>query len=427
MKKSENAFKHKCYLGQLFRYGYFVSGLLIASVIATLAVALVKLDIISAINSVKNLKLFLIIAVGVISLFVVIYLLAKIRCKRLCIADSIGIAIVLVGIAATALIFIKTDYQNIGKNDIISMIIGVVILVLGLTYFFFRMAFFVKHERRSIIYIKNSVTSYFSVIGQKYSFASVLLCGLVLCSLSYIALTSSYANLIVIQFINNRPFSIVMGFAIVCLILYCIIQASEKNVNPVDLLICSGVIFFPITIVNSIILKENYVRSLTFIALLLALYLMLLIVRLMSFDVTVINKPKNRRTFSEVILSITVSALILAGAILVYQTNALRNSFAVLGQIENVHCVLFFPVLNITLTAGIALIFNFVISFVNINSEKRTSGDTLSDASFITSIFGFAFLAFESSFTSILAIVGWFLINLMLFIARQRRLKENRK
>jgi hypothetical protein len=224
----------------------------------------------------------------------------------------------------------------------------------------------------------------------------------------------------------NRPFSIVIGFAIACFVLYCIIQASERNVNPVDLILCSGVIFFPITIVNAVLLKEDYTRALTFIALLMALYMMLLIVRLMSFDVTVINKPKHRRTFSEFILSLTISALILASAVLITQSNALKSSLEVLGQLDNVHCISFFPVIIITLTSGIALLFNIIISFVNLNGEKRTSGDTLSDASFITSILSFSLLAFESSFTSILAITGWFLLNLMLFIARQRRLNENK-
>ena len=153
---------------------------------------------------------------------------------------------------------------------------------------------------------------------------------------------------------------------------------------------------------------------------------MLLIVRLMCFDVTVINRPKNKRTFSELLLSITISSLIVGAATLIIHSNAIESTLKVLGEVGNVHCITFFPVITIVLTAGIALLFNLIIGFININGEKRTSADTLSDASFITSILGFSLLAFVNSFTAVLGFIGWFLLNLMLFIARQRRLHESK-
>lgn len=425
MEIRNNQLKKKGYLIELFRHGYFVVSLLLAVLSTTLMVCSFDLHLFPAMKTVKNLDIFVFVSICTIALFILIYMIAKVRCSRLCIADSLGFTFVLLGVGVILYVVFGLKISELDTKTLIRLVMGAVIFAIGLTYVFLRMAFFKVHERRSIIYIKNSLAGYYSVIGQKYSFASVLITGLVISSLLYLALNSSFANFVAISLRSNVAFAIIMGFVALCFVLYCVFHASEKSVNPLDLVLCSGIVFFPIGAVNSILLKEDYVRSLTILCIILAVYLMLVIVRLMCFDVTVIKKPKNKRTFSEVLLSITISALIVGAGALFIPSNAVLGSLSVLGKANNTHAITFFPVITITLTAGIAMLFNLAIGFVNINADKRTACDTLSDASFITSIFGFALIPFVPTIYPILAIIAWFFINLMLFIARTRRLKEN--
>ena len=422
--KKNNTIKHDNYFKEYIRHGYFIVSLFLAVLTITFLVALVQFDVLDAIESVKNLTLYLAISIGIIVLLVLIYMIAKIRCSRLSIADSLGFAFILTGIGSVIYFALLPDH--ITQTDIIRIIICGLIFVIGLAYLFFRLAFFTKHERRKIIYIKNSLTGYFSLIGQKYSFMSVLLTGIVITAVVHLGLLSSFAGFVVSTFLNNLPFAVIMGFAATVFILYVAIQVSDKHVNSVDVILSSGVIIFPISALNCILLKDPFTTPLTLLAIIFALYLVLFIVRINCFDITVPEKH-DKKHFTDALLSVATSALLVGGSVLLIKADALQNSFAHLGEMDTVHCVSFFPVLVIALAIAISTLFNVIVSIANINAKKLNGADILTDISFITSIMAFSLLLFIPSYVLGIGLGAFFIMNLTIFIARRRTLSVKRR
>lgn len=421
MTKTKNLNKDG-YFKKMLKHGYLIVSILIATLAMTMLVALVNFKVIDAIESVKNLTLYLGISIGVVLLYVLIYMLGKIRCERLSLADSIGFAVMLIGIGIV--LYFALYIRTFTQTGITRIVIGAVIFVLGLAYLFFRLAFFKKHERRKIVYIKNSLTGYFSLIGQKYSFVSVLITGIVAVSLLHLAFTPSIANRIVVSLMYNTPFLIIMGLTGLAFILYLTIEVSSKHVSPVDLLLSSGIVFFPIAVVNCLLLKESYIRPLIVVATIFALYLVLLIVRVNCFDITVPEKH-DKKHFSDILLTITVSMLIVGGATLIIQTN-LPGAFMSVGAMDSIHCISFAPASILLGAVGIATLFNFVISIANINAKTLNGVDTLSDISFTSSVLAFGIIAIYPALTLILIVSAFFIMNLAVFIARRRVLSAKK-
>lgn len=422
----ENTEKQKQdrYFKTFVKYGYFFVSVLLSALALTLLVAIFDYDLITAINSVKNLTLYMGIAVGIIGLFTLIYLLAKIRCERLSIADSLGFSLIVTGIGTS--LYFALIVQRFDQTGIRRIIIGATIFILGITYLLLRLTFFKKHERRKIIFIKNSLTGYFSLIGQKYSFMSVILTGIVACAVMHLALTSSFANYVATSFIYDKAFLIIMSVTAVCFLLYLVIEVSNKHVTPVDLLISSGIVFFPISVLNVVLLKPSIARPLTFIAIAFAFYLVLLIVRINCFDITAPEKH-DKKHFSDIILEIAISTLLVGGTALLIHSNAINGSLPLLGNVGTPHCITFFPVIVIALAIAASVLFNLTTSIINVNGKKLNGSDVLSDVSFITSILSFSLIAIYPSIIFIAALVAFFLMNLTIFIARKRVLASNAK
>ena len=420
MKKEKNP-KRQCYFKEFVKHGYFVISLLLSTLAITFLALNGKYQIVDAVESVKNLLLYVCVALGVFVLFIIIYMLAKVRSSRLSVADSIGFATLLTGIGSV--LFFTLYVRNFSQNGIIYIVLSGVMAVLGIAYLLLRLAFFKEHERRKIVYIKNTLTGYFSVIGQKYSFVSVVLTALIACSFMWLMLTPSFANYIVTSFLYNTTFTVILSVVAVLFVLYLAIEVSSKHVVPVDIILASGIIFFPVSVANSIILKAEFTSSLTFIAILFAVYLLLLIVRINCFDITVPEKHDKKR-FPDVLLAFTVSALIVAGASIIVDSNGILGTFSQLGEKGTVHSISFFPMFILALAVAISTLFNLIISIANIRSKKLNGADILSDVSFISSMMAFVLLAIIPSYTLGAILGGIFIVNLAIFIARQRTLKS---
>ena len=403
------------YFFKVFKHGYFLISLLLACLSTTLVVCYYKFDFTSIILAVEGLKLYLISACSIFCLFVLIYLLSKIRCPRLSIADSIGFSLMISGIADMAVfLFMINEFD---QTNITRIVIGGLIFILGLAYMFLRLAFFQRHEKHEIIYIKNSLTGYFTTVGQKYSFVSVMLSAMVLCAVTFIALDRNLANFITSYFYANTAYFVIFVVSAVVFLLYCIIEISSKSVNPVDVLLCSGIVVFPVTALNCFFLKETPSDSLTVLAIALTLYLVFVIVRVLSFDVTVLPKKANKRTLPEVILTIAVSVAIVGTACTIYPL----LPFIEIGNIKSISVL---PVCILIGAVVIPVLFSLVLSIVNIPKKTRNRADLFMDISLLTSVLSFLLLAVNFSLVLLAVLSAILLINLYSFTARLRILNS---
>ena len=402
------------YFKELTKKGYLLLAFLFASLFVT-AIAICHefgLFHFVALNVQRRTYSF-----AVTSFFILlscIYIIASIKNKKITVADALTLSLVIGGVA----LVVYTLFIGVSSRRIIT---SSAMLVVGVVLFGIRFGLYgkaIKKEKQP----KNPISRYYKALFEKYPFPVYIVITLIATSLCFLLFLNGC-----IKYYIQTEFLIVMIICLLPSLLYVRKTAVANDITPFDALINSGIIFFPIWLIQ--IFSFEYANiKLTIWAILFALFIVLLFARFSSFGNTHPIKQTDCKCYFKK-LNQKYDLLLLAGLggmitftlSMLFKTKALPNGLVANGQ-PNI-TILSIPIAVLLLTIVITLVFSLVTALVTLDHHDVCIGDALIGVCLFACIFGLISFINVINVALIAGIVCIALVMTYLLIIRSIRVK----
>lgn len=216
------------------------------------------------------------------TLVFMVYILSNIRKKTLSVSDVLSFSIALTSIVY--LIYVLFVLKNYNYLRIITFSVLLVASTMAIIFRAIKYQPFVKNN--VIFYTKNSLNGYFHALNKHYAFFGILLFALTLSCISFILMRKPYA------FPFESPYRVRYLILLGVIFLFLIFGASFRKVTLLDAGLISGFISAPTALAYILIVTNGDTRTnfLTYFLIAIGVVCFVFIVRLLSFDISKIDK-----------------------------------------------------------------------------------------------------------------------------------------
>ena len=263
----------KNYFKNLFCSIHLIIALLIASITMTGMVACYDFNLFGAIF--KNKHVLALVAV-VLVLFAIVflpYLCFNLKNKKITIADSIYLALVLTGI----IFFIYSGFTT-RQFSIYQFVFTTLLIAVGFLFIVFRMHFYYTDAKEFTFVPKNKISKYYVAIFSKFSYVAVIIASGVAILLSYFLTDAPTLTVI------KRPRTMIV--CLICIfpsIVYALTKINSKTITVFDCLGVACIVALPLILVKFIALSYSPLKV-SLWAIVFAIYIVYLLIRYNSFD-----------------------------------------------------------------------------------------------------------------------------------------------
>ncbi len=365
--------KKPCYIADVFKKGTIIPALLIGCVIFSMFAAMHKFGMAGKVFNNSTLLTFVLCAIGFAFVVGVIYLLASVKCKKLTVADAIYLGLVIAAIAYAIFVAIYFKSFNIRR-----IIVPAVLFVVGVALMIPRGKYYTGCTKTGeITYTRNTLVAYYTTICSKFSFVGIAVCAAVCISLGYIL----FSPLFDIKTTIGQLWAAII--LLLPIVIWVAVNLTKRSVGVIDAFLFSGLLSLPVILAQLLITKKVNVTFVCIWLALLAIYMLVLICRLLSFDLTkpsIEKKPKCNCYFNKLIAKFDWSLILAVGcalgfASLFFFDPATIVSIIRLGRGSIAVSLKSIPFFTVTFVALGAIGFAILFAALGASNKKINGGD----------------------------------------------------
>lgn len=312
------------YIKDLLRHGYFILALLITSVAMTGIVASYEFGLFGALMSINGARALLIVGLIVCAVVGGIYLIMGLKFKKQSVADSVYLAITLIGIVFLFYFLIALKTPNARR-----ILFAIALIVIGGILSFIRIWNYEHADSHGKFNTDgNHIKQYFAELFNKFSFASIVVAFVVLVCFAHLVLNSTFAPIL-----KDTATLIISAICVIPLIVYGVLNAKDRDISPVDALAFAALLALPVVLAMIFVLYYSPLRVIVW-AVIFGALIVFIFLRLVTYGSV---KGHVRKTFSannyfqkvfakhDPLLSLSIGALIALVALVTLSTRSFQE------------------------------------------------------------------------------------------------------
>ncbi len=352
----------KNYFKNLLKSGHFVLALLISSLVMTFVVANYEYKFLSVFFANNHILSLITILFAVFAVVLLIYLCIEFKSKKPTIADSIYIALIVVGLAYFVYVGLVLKTFNLNR-----LIFPISSLVLGFLFLSIRTHYFYIDATRKPFVPKNKISQYYSALFSQYPFFAIVVISVACLFLSYFLTDDP-----IITVIKHKTTFIVCSICVLPTIIYAITKANSKTITVFDALACACILALPLILVKLVLLTYSPLKVCVW-AVAFAIFIIYQIIRFQAFDITVNVQPQEKHDyFSTLFAKYDIGLILSVGGLIATFSSLLIDGDLLhpLYDLKNFHFDAYLiPIVVLTALSLFALIF---FAFVPLFGLKKS-------------------------------------------------------
>lgn len=417
----------KNYIKEFFKSGYLLHTALFTAVTLTLILASYELGLFGALYNSASVLTFAGIVIALFAVVGLAYFYISTKINKITLADAFYFTFALVGI-----LYIIYTAAVLKSFNIRRILFPVILLVIGVAFIVLRVLSVVKMSEEKDA-PSNKVKSYYSAIVENYSlFAIIIAAGVCVCT-AYIIFNIEFG-----QLLKDTTVLIMIGVCILPTLIYAAKSAVSKTITILDALLLSGIISFPVLLIQIFMVAYSELR-LTIWAFAFLIYMILAIVRLVSFDKDAVKKPAcsikcencgilkyfnciNKK--HDPLITLAISGIIAGVALILLRGRAIQH-YLLNSAGELTITLKALPIL-VTLAASLlSLAFFAIVALISVKAKHVTLGDYFLLQCTTFNVFGFLTLIAHPSPYMLWMLVAFTVYCIVLTVIRIKTVNEN--
>ncbi len=402
----------KNYFKDLFYSVHFIIALLLTSITMTLIVASYDFNITGAIFSSKRVLTLIVLVLVIFAIVFFPYLCFNLKSKKVTIADSLYLTLVLVGI-----IFFLYSALTTRQFSIYQLTFAVLALAVGALFTVLRMHFYYTDAKEFKFVAKNKISKYYFAIFSKFHYIAVVVISGLAILLSYFLTDST-----TISIIKHPKTLIVCLICVFPTIVYALTKINSKTITVFDCLGISCILALPLILVKFLALSYSPLKIVVW-ALAVAVYIVYLLLRFKFFDINAkVQTSENKNDYFAKLFAkydigfiLSVGGIIALFASLLIDGDLLHSLYAK-GSLNIGASML--PIIVLTAVALIALAFFALVALIGVKKKAVCIVDLFLQLCLAFIIFGFISLISHPSLILLFLLIAFLVYTIAMLAIR---------